>query len=59
MDPYLHTFIAMSLLYVFYKVGDIVGKQKGIETTLIYLLNNGVCTEEDLRKVNEKFDEEN
>jgi hypothetical protein len=49
----------MSLLYVFYKVGDVVGKQKGIETTLIYLLNNGVCTEEDLRKVNEKFDEEN
>jgi hypothetical protein len=59
MDPYLHTFIAMVLLYAFYKVGQISGTQRGIESTLAYLLNNDVCTEEDLRKAHENFDKKN
>lgn len=57
MDPWLHTAIALSLLYFFYKVGQQFGKQQGIESTLLFLLNNGVCTPEDLHKVNDSFDE--
>jgi len=29
---------------------------KEVENTLVYLLNTGACTEEDLRKANEEFD---
>ena len=43
-------------MWTCYFVGSIFGKQKGIETTLIYLLNTGACTEDDLRKANEEFD---
>lgn len=57
MDPWLHTAIAVSLLYLFYKAGQLFGKQQGIESTLVFLLNNGVCTPEDLQKVNDSFDE--
>ena len=58
MDPWIHTTLAMSLLYSFYKVGQMLGKQNGIESTLIFLINNGVCTPEDLHKVNERINEE-
>jgi len=56
MDPILHTLLAVSLMWTCYFVGGIFGKQKGIEATLVYLLNTGVCTEDDLRKANEEFD---
>ena len=58
MDPYLHTIIAMALLYVFYFAGNFLGKQRGVEATLIWAINHGLCTEEDLRKLNEKLSEE-
>jgi hypothetical protein len=57
MDSWIHTVLATSLLYSFYKVGRFIGKQNGIESTLIFLINNGVCTPEDLQKVNDSFDE--
>jgi NhaP-type Na+/H+ or K+/H+ antiporter len=56
MDPILHTLIAVSLMYVCYFLGNVFGRQRGIESTLVYLLNMGVCTEEDLRKANEDFE---
>ena len=57
MDPWIHTAVAVSLLYFFYRVGQVFGKQQGIESTLIFLINNGVCTPEDLQKVNDSLDE--
>lgn len=57
MDPYIHTALAVFLLYFFYKVGQLFGKQQGIESTLVFLLNNGVCTPEDLQKVNDNYEE--
>ena len=58
MDPYLHTIIAVVMLYAFYLVGNFLGKQRGVEATLIWAINHGLCTEEDLRKLNEKLSEE-
>jgi hypothetical protein len=58
MDPYLHTAIAVVLLYAFYTVGNVLGKQRGVEATLIWVLNHGLCTEEDLKKINEELSEE-
>lgn len=40
MDIYSHTFIIITSLYICYNLGKVVGKRKGIESTLIYLLSN-------------------
>jgi hypothetical protein len=59
MDPYLHTFLAVTLMFVTYTVGRIMGTQKGITSTVSFLLHMGVCTEEDIQKANEKFEQDN
>jgi hypothetical protein len=59
MDPYLHTFLAVALMFVTYTVGRIMGTQKGITSTVSFLLHMGVCTEEDIQKANEKFEQDN
>lgn len=59
MDPYLHTLIAVALMFITYIVGRTTGTQRGINTTVSYFLHMGVCTEEDIKKANEKFEEDN
>jgi len=59
MDPILHTFIALSLMYIPYVIGRLTGTQKGINSTVSFLLHMGVCTEEDIQKANEEFERDN
>lgn len=59
MDPYLHTLIAVALMFATYTVGRTTGTQRGINSTVSFLLHMGVCTEEDIQKANEKFEQDN
>lgn len=59
MDPILHTFIAITLMYIPYFVGRLTGTQKGINTTVSYFLHMGIVTEDDIKKANEKFERDN
>ncbi len=56
MDPILHTVLSVGLLFCAYFIGNLVGKQQGIQSAVAYLLHMGVCTENDLQKANEKFE---
>lgn len=59
MDPYIHTILAVGLLWISYFIGDLIGRQKGINATVAYLLHTGACTEADLKRANDKFDRDN
>jgi len=58
MDPITHTIIAVGLLAAAYFTGRYLEKQKAIEYTLGYLIHYGACTEDDIRRANERFEEE-
>jgi hypothetical protein len=39
-------------------VGKRTGRQEGINATVNYMIEMGACTEEDLKKANERFAED-
>jgi NDP-sugar pyrophosphorylase family protein len=55
MDPYAHTIIALALLYISHVIGKKIGRQEGINSAVTYLIEMGACTEDDLKKANERF----
>ena len=59
MDPILHTVLAAGLMFITYQVGKLLGKRDGINATVAFLLHMGVCTERDLQKANQQFEDNN
>ena len=62
MDSTTHTLIALGLLVVAYYIGRYfgykTGHQDGIASGVLYLIEYGACTEEDIKRANEKWDRE-
>ena len=62
MDSTTHTLLAIGLLAIAYYIGRYlgykVGHQDGIASGVTYLIEYGACSEEDIKKANEKFDRE-
>jgi hypothetical protein len=46
-------------MFITYMVGRTTGTQRGINSTVSFLLHMGVCTEEDIKKANEEFEQDN
>jgi len=59
MDPYAHTIIAISLLFISHVMGKKIGRQEGISSTVTYLIDMGALTEKSLQLANEKFQKDN
>ena len=57
MDPYAHTIIAISLLFISHVMGKKIGRQEGITSAVNYLMEMGALNEADLKRANEKFAE--
>lgn len=55
MDPYAHTLIATAMLFIAYVVGKKLGRTEGISLSVNYLIQMGACTEDDLKKANDRF----
>ena len=55
MDPYAHTIIAMSLMFISHIIGKKVGRREGISSTVNYLIEMEALTEESLKIANDKF----
>lgn len=55
MDPIAQTFMTLVLMAAATYVGKKVGRQEGINAAVAYLIDMGACTEEDLKRANEKF----
>lgn len=55
MDPYAHTIIAVALLFIAHVVGKKIGRQEGINAAVTYMIDMGACTEDDLKRANERF----
>ena len=55
MDPVTQTFMTLVLMAAATYFGKRVGRQEGINAAVAYLLEMGACTENDLKKANEKF----
>ena len=58
MDPITQTFMTLVLMAAATYVGKKVGRQEGINAAVAYLLEMGAVTEHDLKKANEKFQNE-
>lgn len=62
MDSTTHTIVAVCLLAVVYYIGRWrgfkKGHQDGIADGIGYLIEFGACSEEDIRRANEKFDQQ-
>ena len=55
MDPISQTILTLILMFVANVIGKRVGRQEGINATVTYLMDMGACTEDDLKKANERF----
>jgi len=55
MDPVSQTLFTMALMFIATVVGKKVGRQEGINAAVSYLLEMGACTEDDLKRANERF----
>jgi len=58
MDPVTQTLFTMFLMFIATLVGKRTGRQEGINATVNYMIEMGACTEEDLKKANERFAED-
>ena len=58
MDPYLHTFIAVTLIAIAFYAGKFSGMAKGIQHALNHLIRYGVLTEQDILTANERHEED-
>jgi hypothetical protein len=55
MDPVTQTFFTIALMFIATIVGKKMGREEGISAAVAYLLEMGACTEDDLKKANERF----
>jgi hypothetical protein len=58
MDPVTQTLFTMFLMFIATLVGKRIGRQEGITATVNYMIEMGACTEDDLKKANERFAED-
>lgn len=58
MDPILHTVIALAVIAIAYRIGRHSGLADGIANTISFLTNYNALTDEDIRKANERFENE-
>ena len=57
MDPIAHTIFVLVLMIAANFVGKKMGRKEGINAAVAYLIDMGACTEEDLKRANDKFTE--
>tara|TARA_B100000497_G_C7577153_1_gene347564 strand:+ start:98 stop:283 length:186 start_codon:yes stop_codon:yes gene_type:complete len=55
MDPVSQTLFTMALMFIATVVGKKMGRQEGINAAVSYLIEMGACTEDDLKRANERF----
>ena len=55
MDPVTQTFFTIAIMFIATIVGKKMGREEGISAAVAYLLEMGACTEDDLKKANERF----
>jgi hypothetical protein len=55
MDPISQTIMTLVLMGTANYIGKKMGRQEGINAAVAYLLEMGACTENDLKKANERF----
>ena len=58
MDPYLHTFLALLCIYITFVLGKRSARNGAAEAVINYLIQYGACTEDDIERANQRFDQE-